>query len=60
MFSPDVSPIGGVVDKLFNSSIIDQNWMDGISSYPIMSSEKDIEKKQSKLQEKPTTNQGSC
>jgi len=56
MFSPDVSPIGGVVEKLFNSSIIDQNWMDGISSYPIMSSEKDIEKKQSKLQEKPTTN----
>jgi len=40
MFSPDVSPIGGLVDKLLNSSIIDQNWMDGISSYPIMSSEK--------------------
>lgn len=60
MFSPDVSPIGGVVDKLLNSSMIDQNWMDGISSYPIMSSEKQIGQQKSNLPEKPAMNDGSC
>lgn len=39
LFSPDVSPINEPLDLLRDSSIADQNWMDG---YPLMSGEKAV------------------